>query len=191
VLHSVEVPYQKSDRVLRLTATCIRSVVRVRYGYDISMASAIELARVHDVPSAVRVIGEKLELHQGRSQAARFDIAATEAAFTVGTKEDVDRTVSVRRASIDAASEQKQAGMPREVLVTRLRVLRRECEQWAREYSRFMDSIATLYAKADRDLKALRLQPEASKMAAVELESILLTALGKARDLELHVQAVA
>jgi hypothetical protein len=190
VLHSADV-YQKSDRVLRLTATCIRSVVRVRYGYDISLASAIELARVHDVQSAVRVIGEKLELHQGRSQAARFDIATTEAAFTVGTREDVDRTVSVRRASIDAVSEQRQAGMPREVLVARLRVLRGECELWTKEYSRFIDRIATLYARADRDLKALHLETQVAKQAEVALERILLVALRKADDLELHVRAVA
>jgi hypothetical protein len=191
VPNSAEVLSLKSDRVLRLTASCIRSVVRIRYAYDISPASAIELARVHDVPSAVRVIGEKLELHQARSQAARFDIAITEAAFTVGPREDVDRTVSVRRASIDVMSEQSQAGIPREVLVARLRDLRRECEQWAREYSRFIDRIATLYAQADRDLKALRLEPEAAKQAEVALERVLLVALRKAGDLELHVRAVA
>lgn len=135
--HSVDLLSPQPDRVLRLTASCIQSIVRVRHGYEIPMADAIELARVHDVRSAVRIMGEKLELLRTVPQAARLKLATTEATFTVGflPKEDVDRTVSVRRASIGVMSEQMQAGMPREILVAKLHELRRECEQWAREFS--------------------------------------------------------
>jgi SLT domain-containing protein len=181
---------QKSERVRRLTASCIQSVVRLRCGYEMSMADAIDLARIHDVRSAVRIIEEKLELLQNVPQAMRFKLAATEAALTGGlsSREDIDNTVAVRRASIGPKSERQPAGVSLEILITGLQKLRRQWERWAREYSRFISRIASLHAEADRDLNSLHLEPETAKRARADLERVLLVALRKAGELELYVE---
>ena len=148
-------------------------------------ADAIDLARIHDVRSAVRIFEEKLELLQSVPQATRFRLATTEAALTGGLspREGVDQTVAVRRVSIGAMSESEQSGVSREILVARLRELRRQWERWAREYSRFIDRVASLHLEADRDLKLLRLEPETAKRAKADLERVLLVALRKAGEL--------
>lgn len=183
----------KSDRVLRLTASCVQSIVRRRYRYEMPMAEAIDLARIHDVRSAVQTFGEKLELLQNVPQAARFKLAATEATFTGGLNpaDDVDHTVAVRRASIGTTHEREQIGIPREILIANLRELRREWERWARDFGYFIDRLASLHAEGERGLKLLRLEPELAKRAEAELEQILLVALHRAGELEPHVQAAA
>lgn len=184
----------KSDRVLRLTASCVQSIVRLRYRYEMPMSEAIDLARIHDVRSAVRAFADKLELLQNIPQAARFTLAAAEATFTGGVvspADYVDHTIAVRRASIGAPTEREQSGVPREVLIANLRQLRREWEQWAREFAHFMDRIASLYVEGDRALKLLGLEPETAKRAEAELEQVLLIALHKAGGLGTHIQAAA
>jgi hypothetical protein len=191
---NVDLMRYKSDRVLRLTASCVQSIVRVRYRYEMPMTEAIDLARIHDVRSAVRAFGEKLELFQSVPQAARFKLAATEATFTgsvVPPADYVDHTIAVRRASIGVPSEREQNGVPREIFIANLRQLRREWEQWAREFADFMDCIASLHLEGDRGLKLLRLEPETAKRAEAELEHVLLIALRKAGELGTHVQAAA
>ena len=176
---------QKSDRVRRLTASCVQSVARLRYGYEMPIADAIDLARVHDLRTAVRTFEEKLELLQNVPQATRFKLATTEAALAGGLnrRAGVDHTIAVRRASIGTMPEREQLGVPREILVARLRELRRSWERWAREYSRFIDRVASLHAEAERDLKLLRLEPETAKRAKAELERVLLVALLEAGEL--------
>jgi hypothetical protein len=177
---------QKSDRVRRLTASCVQSVVRRRYGYEMPMADAIDLARIHDVRSAVRIFEEKLDLFKNVPQPTRFKLATTEATLTGGLtpREDIDHTVAVRRVSFGTMSEYEQAGVSREILVARLHELRRQWERWAREYSRFIDRVASLHVEADRDLNLLRLEPETAKRAKAELERVLLVALRKASELK-------
>jgi len=185
--------HYKSDRVLRLTASCVQTVVRLRYGYELPVADAVELARIHDVRSAVRIFGEKLRLLENIPRPTRFTLAATEAAFTGGIipEEDLDRTIAVRRASIGTIPEHEQAGARREILVANLRELRRAWEQWAREYAHFIDRLAALLAEGERELKLLRLEPETAERAGTELEQVLLVALRKAGELEPFVQAAA
>lgn len=187
----IHLPHHKSDRVLRLTASCIRSVIRLRYGYEMHMPEAVDLARIHDVRSAVRVFGEKIELLHRVPRSARFKLAATEATFTSGVipEEDVSHTVAVRRATIGAIPEYEQAGIPREVLVAHLREVRRASAQWALEYGRFIDRISSLHVEGVRGLTLLRLEHATGKRAEAELEQILLVALRKAGQLESHFQA--
>jgi hypothetical protein len=183
----------KSDRVLRLTASCVQSIVRIRYRYVMPMSEAVDLARIHDVRSAVRTFGEKLDVHQNVPQAARFKIAAAEATFTgsLSSADYVDHTIAVRQASIGTTHEREQTGAQREILIANLRGLRREWEQWAREYVHFIDSIAALHVQADRELKLLCLEPETARRAEAELEQVLLVALHKAGELEPHVRVAA
>jgi hypothetical protein len=189
--NDVSLLHYKSDRVLRLTATCVQSVARFRYGYEMPVADAIDLARIHDLRSTVRILEEKLELLQSVPQATRFKLAVTEAAFTGGLNpaEDVDHIVAVRQASIGTTPEWESSGLPREILIARLQGLRREWEHWAREYSRFIACLGSLHMEADRDLKLLRLEPETAKRAEAELEQVLLVALRKASELEPNVRA--
>jgi hypothetical protein len=184
--------HHKSDRVLRLTASCVQTAIRLCYAYEMSMSEAVDLARIHDVRSAVRVFGEKLELFNSVPRPTRFRLAATEATFTSGVipEDDLIHTVAVRRASIGTISEHERAGISRLVLVAHLREVRRASEQWAREYGGFMDRIALLHMEGVRDLKLLRLEPETGKRADGELERVILVALRKAGELVLSVQAV-
>jgi hypothetical protein len=185
--------HSKSDRVLRLTASCIQSIVRSRYAHDMPMNVAIDLARAHDVRSAVQAYEQKLELHQGLPHNTRIQLAGTEAAISRGVipAEEIDRTIAVRRGSLETMREGEQGEARREILVARLREVRRECEQWAREYSRFFDDIASLYQKAARDLRSLHLDAERARQADVELEQVLVLALHRAGQIESNVRAVA
>lgn len=183
----------KSDRVLRLTATCVQAVVRLRFAYDLSSDDAIELARIHDVRSAVEILGGKLELWRSIPEGPRFELAVAETKLAGGLipAEDAKGTVEVRRGYIQTTAEDGQAGTQREKLILGLHELRREAEQWGREYGRFIDRLLSLYAGARKDLVLLRLAPETAKQAESELEQVLLVALHKADELETQVRASA
>ncbi len=93
--------FRKSDRVVGLTASCIQSVVLLRHRHELSRSVAIDLARVHDLPTAVRKYAEQLEVLRGAPREVRHEQAGVEAALTRGfdSRREVDRIVEIRQGS--------------------------------------------------------------------------------------------
>jgi hypothetical protein len=175
----------KSDRVVFLTASCVRSIVRLRFAYEMPMADAIDLARVHDLRSATEAVREKLEVLRNVPEAGRARQAVAEAKLTRGLlpREELERTIKLRERSIGSTTVTEEAEAQRETLVTRLRALRRDWERWGREYSDFMDSMALIHSRACLELEALHLPPEVGARAEAELEAILLEAVSAANGI--------
>lgn len=170
----------KSERVVLLTASCIRSLVRLSFSYEMSMRDAVELAHAHDLRSAIGTVRAKLELHRGKPE-----LAVTEAKLTrnLVSTEELRRTLEVRREAVATEKNTEDGARDREALVERLRVIRRESELWARQYSAFMRRLSSVYSEGRKQIAALRLPPGNSTNAQLELERIILEAMRRAAEI--------
>lgn len=151
-----------------------------------SMEDAVELARVHNLHSAVDVFGKKLELHFNTPDAIKFKLALAETKFTHpgNGSEDVKNTVNARMATITTISDNTQNELNRQHLVGTLHDVRRESETWAREYARFIERLTLLHGEAIAELESFRLDTESIGQAKMELGQILLNALHKVDGLQ-------
>jgi hypothetical protein len=176
----------KSDRVARLTASCLRSLVWRRYSREISPDQALNLGRIYDLRSAMETIKLKLELHRPiPDESARFGLAVTEAVLTPpeDPAKNLNRIIQVRRESANTRTAGDQGELHRETLIRSLQILRRDWELWVREYSHFIEQLGLLHRVAIRELNSLSLNPEIANRAYEELQGILLRALEQASEL--------
>jgi hypothetical protein len=171
----------KSDRVLRLTATCIQAAVRLRLGMRIPFDDAIELARVHNVRSAVESIGAKLRVHESVPEHVRVQVAVSEAKLSdvVTGSESTEHIIKVRTvafgpglaAQMPALSESFKRGAE---------AIRREAMEWSVDYGGFSEDLFAMYRDAARQLKQIPITAERRAQAIAELETIIADALKRA-----------
>src|SRR6267154_1998469 len=104
----------KSERVVQLLAVCIRTAVRFRYApRELSKPDAIDLARKHDLSSAMKAISGKMELHQNLpSDEGRFKLAVNEAKDL-----DTKNVIAMREASVAILQSNQAASSQRYLVV--------------------------------------------------------------------------
>lgn len=169
----------KSERVLRLTASCIRTAVRLRLGHNLSFDDAMDLARLHDVQSAVNSLEAKLEVHDNVPDRVKISVAVSEAKLsnTVSGAESVEHIIKIRSAAFGTGMAETQTAEQRESLINALQALRREANQWADGYQRFSGDLFAIYENAVRQLKKLPLTGTRRTQAMTELETIITDAI--------------
>jgi len=137
------------------------------------MSDAVDLARVHDIRSALKSIAEKLEVHKARPEESRIQLAVMEAKLesSVTSGESIAQIIKVREASDQFQKE--RATIQREQLVELLRTVQRQSSQWASEYRDFLRHLSTLYGNTRRKLLEIPAPAEIHARALAELEEIL------------------
>jgi hypothetical protein len=171
----------KSERIVGLLAACIRAGVRLRYSQDITQGDSIDLARVHDLRSAMKAISEKLEVHQNLpSRRERLVLAITEAKLITAAGGGVGSIIDIREASVATCGSSRAASSQSQIALVALRQVQRDARAWAREYSRFMAEIAKLHKSASAEIDALRLPASTRSKARAELEALLLGSIARA-----------
>jgi hypothetical protein len=183
----------QSDRVMRLTAACIRAAVRLEHGHEMSMDDALDLARIYSVPAAVAAVRAKMDLLRAVMNPVRVKLAIGEAKLAGGlTGEDhLSRIIEIRRASLDFVDDTGKGGQQREAVMAALREVRKEWNSWASEYLGFVSALSSLHAQGTRELQALRLDPEDARQAEIGLERIMLAALSRASESDSIAEEVA
>ena len=164
----------KSDRVLQLLAASIRTAVRLRYGRNLSEPDSIDLARVHDLPGAMKAIAAKLELHHnvlGDSQ--RFKLAVNEAMLASTGKLGTERIIAMREASQALAHPAHTSSSEAYLLAVALRTVEEEANLWAKAYARFLTEIERLYRSRSVRIFELRLPADGCLEAQAELAKII------------------
>ncbi len=148
---------------------------------DLSVADSVELARVHDLRSAIRRISRGLELHRNLpNKGMQFRLAVAEAKLTTESDVATGKIIEVRKVSVEALVATQTGSSEREVLVKRLRVVQHEFGEWSRTYSRFLDDVATLRRNARAEIHHLRLPAEDRSAALIAVDGIILNALVRA-----------
>jgi|ERR1700733_3715367 len=173
---------QKSDRVVLLTARGIQTLVLRRYGHEISISDAVDLARAHNLRTALLTLATKMEIHVATADSLQFDLALQETKLSSELADGVsiDRVVDVRRAATSSASVSQNQLISREQLQAALAAIRRESNAWTREYKEFIESLSGIYKQTKNVLDELRLSVVDRRGAQEELENVMLVAIKKA-----------
>src|SRR5215472_8884066 len=142
MLHSFDstVGNPKSDRLLLLTATCIRAAVWLRFKYELPLSEALDLAHVHDLRSALDEITAKVEVHRSLPDSkARIDLAIVESKLESPAAKDVasysQSVIAIRTKTAETLSARMTSAEDRASLLSALRKLRIESQRWAEDYS--------------------------------------------------------
>lgn len=173
---SEEALYPKSDRVIQLLAASICTAIRLRFSREISKGDSIDLARVHDLRSALNTITIKSELHRHLPGGRGFDLAVAEA--KLGSEHEM--ITAVRQATISTFDSNQSSASERQKLIEALRTTQQEARLWAKEYSRFLIEMETLYNKTNGQLNSLRLPLNRRLQAQSELEKLIANATRRA-----------
>jgi hypothetical protein len=176
----------KSERVVKLLAACIRSAVRFRYPQlNLSQTDAIDLARIHDLQSALRTISTKMEVHQSLlSEQRRFMLAVNEAKLVSDADIGTENIIAIREASIAVLRSTSDAtSSQRHLVVASLRIGLQEVRLWAKAYSRFLTEIESLYKSTNARIVGLRLSSTVRRKAQLELEQIIVDATRRAGEI--------
>ena len=177
-------PY-KSERVVQLLAACIRTSVRLRYARELSRTDSIDLARVHDLSAAMKTISAKMELHTNLpSDLRRFELAVNEAKLVSGDDLGAKSIIDIREASIAAHHSNQDTSAQRFFVVTALRNVEQEAISWGKAYSRFMTEIERLHKRENARIVGLHLPANLQRKAQLELEQIVLDAIGRAEEMD-------
>ena len=175
----------KSERVVQLLAACIRTGTRIRFARELPRSDSIDLARIHDLSSAMKSISAKMEVHQNLpSDQRRFDLAVNEAKLISQADIGTEKVVAIREASIAALESSNAISSQRRLVVVSLRLAQEEARSWARAYSRFMTDIESLHKSASGRLQGLRLATSVRVEAQSELEQIIVDAIGRAGEID-------
>lgn len=184
MLQSVDLPNRnlKSDRLLSLTAACIRAVMWIRFKYELPFSEALDLARVHDLRSALDEIAAKIEVHRNLPDSnARVGLAIVESKLEHPVAKDVvdysEKVVAIRLKTAETLSARTTSAEDRASLLSMLRGVRIESQHWAQEYSRFFIALANLYRQTRSDLMELELNSVERDKALGELERIMSDAI--------------
>jgi hypothetical protein len=164
----------KSERVVQLLAVCIRTAVRFRYApRELSRPDAIDLARKHDLFSAMKAISAKMELHQNLpSDEGRFKLAVNEAKDL-----DTENIIAMREASIAVLQSSQATASQRHLVVAGLYATQHEAQSWAKTYSRFVAEISSLYKSTNARIEDLHIPVTRRLKAQSELEQIIVDAI--------------
>jgi hypothetical protein len=172
----------QSERTLSLFAVCIQVAVRLRFEQELPLSTALELARVHDLRSALRGIAAKLELHRNVSDAkAKAGLAFAEAALTsdeaagaaAAEAATIAAVIAVRKGATEAMSAHKFSADQRTALLATLREVREDSRRWANGYSRFSTALLDLYKAMRSELTKMPLASSDRARALAELEEII------------------
>jgi len=175
----------KSERVIRLLATCIRSAVRFRYAQNVSQTDAIDLARIHDLQSAMKTISEKMEVHRSLpDDQGRFKLAVAETKLVSETDLGTAKIVAIRRATVDALGSNPGDLSQRQGLLASLRMVQQEARLWAKGYSRFLTEIASLHKSMNSRIVGLHLPTSVRLEAQSELEKLIVDAIRRAGEID-------
>jgi hypothetical protein len=171
----------KSERVVRLTAACIQAAIRLRLNVSIPFSDAIDLARVHDVRSAVEGVRSKLQVHEAVPQSIRLKIAVSEAKLSdsVTGQESTEHILNVRNTTFE--NMVPETNDTSASIVRGLEAIVRDAAEWVGEYRRFSDDLLAIYRDGTRRLNQLPLTFERRAQARSELESIIADAFKRAQ----------
>jgi len=179
--------FLKSDRVVYLTAACIRAAIRLKFHYEISFSESLEMARVHDLKSALSHFAAKMELHRNLPPESRVKLSVVESALepavSSGLSSNSDGIVKLRIKTVDAISAQVNSLEDRSALLTKLRNLRTESKLWAEDYARFLASLGTLYRQTRTTLVEMGLADSDKHTALAALETIATNAIRQAGEI--------
>jgi hypothetical protein len=168
----------KSERVVALLAVSIRTAIRIRYGQTLSRGDSVDLARVHDLPGAMKAIAQKMEIHQNLpSTEGRFKLAINEAKLLSDSANDTKKILAIREASIKTVASSQASSVQRLLLVDALESIGREASDWGKAYSRFLTEIEILYRSTRNQLDGLHLPNSSREKAQAELESLIAAAI--------------
>lgn len=175
----------KSERVVKLLAACIRSAIRFRYAQTVSQTDAIDLARIHDLQSAMKTISEKMEVHRSLpDDQGRLKLAVAETKLVSETDLGTVKIVAVRRATIDALGSNPGDLSQRQVLLASLRIVQQEARLWAKGYSRFLTEIASLHKSMNARIIGLNLPTSVRLEVQSELEKLIVDAIRRAGEID-------
>lgn len=174
----------RSERISLLTAAFIRAAVRLRFGYEMSASESVELARVHDLRSAIDSIGAKMELHRNLPTRSRMELSIVESAIDPpvdrATTDSFGNVVSVRVKTLQTLSAETASVQDVGARRSALRALRTESRLWARDYGRFFEAMAKLYRNSRSKLIDMDLSGEDKMKAFAELEDIIVDGISRA-----------
>jgi hypothetical protein len=181
-------PSSSSQRVISLSAVCIRKLAAVHLDTEVTESQARDLSLSHsgDLESAIRMLKRKLELHKGPEGRA---LAIAESSL-VSALQDVNATQTTTKVRIEAlqsaravsqivATARKMRERDKEL---RDDILRWEADQ--RRFLHFLDALDLLYVKIKTRLRLLHLSDSKQEEAESALETILQRAVLRAREAE-------
>jgi hypothetical protein len=172
----------KSERVVQLLAASIRAAVRLRYARDISRDDSIDMARAHDLPSALRTIAVKMEVHENLPDDHGFDLADAETKLTSESHLGTEKIVEIRRASLSTLESSQSNSSDRQFLIAGLHAVQQEARSWAKAYSRFLTEMETLYKSTRTRIDGLNLPLGKRLQAQSELEQMIVNAIKQAQN---------
>lgn len=171
----------KSERVVELLATCIRAAVSFRYAHQLSKPDSVDLARVHDLRSALKNIAEKMEVHENLpSSPMRFTLAVAETKLMSEANLGIDKIVDIREAAAATLSSRLGNMSDLQSATLALRAAQQETRLWATAYTRFVVEIQSLYKSTSIQIGNLHLPTHRLVKAHSDLEKLLLDAIGRA-----------
>jgi hypothetical protein len=173
----------KSERVAQLLAACIRAAVRLRYSHSLSQSDSIDLARTHDLRSALKAISEKMDLHQNLPDAQwRFTLAVAESKLAPETDLGTANIIAIRKASVTTVGSNQSNASERQLALAALRTTQQEVRLWAKTYSRFLTEIENLYQSTNTQIESLHLTSSSRLKAQAELQKVIVNAIERAGE---------
>lgn len=176
-----------SARLLDLHAASIESAIHQVFAYQISPSLARDLARVHTLPSAIREIKAKAEVHQGlRDSKRRIELAIHEATLAGSSgKQLTEYHLKTIVQSREATLTQHDRSSAERVL-SRILDARSQISNWGTEYRRFVRSVFRLYDIRSRQLKTMNLSAPLTAEALEELDRLFIDAIERSRHIGSH-----
>jgi hypothetical protein len=174
----------KSERVVRLLSACIRTITRRQYSEVLPVAEFFELARNHDLRSALKAIKEKMDLHATMpDRRHRLSLAVAEAAIGTDNTFSRQKVIAVRGASVILQEEERAKLAHDRILRTVIRSAQDQAHQWSSSYSRFQTEISKLYNATSLRIDELGLPAVRRIEARAALEQIIQKAVEHAGQL--------
>ncbi len=173
----------KSERVVQLLAATIRSAVRLRYARELSLDDSVDLARVHDLHSALKTIAVKTEVHQNLPDGRGFSLAVAEAKLTTGANLANEKIVAIREKSIATFEADQSNSSRRHEIVAALRTTQQETRVWAKAYARFLTEVEALYRSTNAELDTLHLPVGRRLEADSELQKLMVEMVRRAGEI--------